>query len=1509
MNLQVIKNWIFAWLKKIVLYGLYIGLVLFILLALVFQIPAVQQALVDRYLSNFSTISGFDVKASSFYLTWYDRLEVEGLQITDPQKNTLISTQKLKVNFKFTSLLNEGSVNIDGVELDSAQVNLITIPESDTSSDLNINVFISRINQMFAAGNKGGGGSTKLNIGEIALENSAFSYVNTRADSIKKGFDYNHFYLNIPEANLQDFKVIGDTTQFNVRSLFATDRKTGFEVKELETFFRISQTTMEFLNLNLKAGESIIGDTIIFSYLRQVDLNDFNNKVKIKANLKNTIIHPGDLALFAPGTEVLPHPLFVSGNLNGRVNRFFWREMSVRMGNTLLTGSLDMDGLPAIQETFINLKLRKSKLAFKDITFLFPQSIASNLIPLKTLQLDGTFTGFFNDFVANGDFNGPIGRIISDINLKVDPDQTPQTSYEGNLHLINFNVGALLKDSVDFQRVTLKGRIKGKGMSAALADFYLDGKIDSIGIRGYNYKNISTDARFAKQFYNGKLTINDPNLKFNAQGAIDFRKGNEKIKIKASLDTAFLDALKLIDKHFFIRSIIDIDTRGLEIDSLFGNAEFRDTYVEYGTESLKLDSMHLISQLNGQDRALHFRSSITDLSLEGNYTYSTIFYDFQNLFHEFYLTLRNDQAALHDYYLKKPKRSQEYQARFKMELHDLRPLVKLTKLDLYIAKGTPIEGRFTNGITSIFDAYTQIDTLVYQGSEFLDTEIEFNGSKIRDSTNILAGLTLNSSKQTLTKGFSTKNLLLEGIWDTDHIDVGLDFDQIGMDNQVRLKSQIDFLKDNTRIKLLPSRINILNKEWQIDQQNYSLIADQEIEIHQLNFYHAAESILLHGKISADPDQTLTLTIKDLSLDILNAISTEKFNGLMNARLDMKSLYADPYIQNEIKVSQFSINDFVIGDILGNTAWNQDKNQFDINFTIDRLDTRTLELTGYYDPAQKSNPLNVSATFKQLHFKILEPLVRDIFTQLDGTLTGSYDITGTFAEPLITGEGNISDGQIMINYLKTFYKFNGTLGMSPKQIIFKEIEVRDIFNNVGNLDGYIAHKNFNKFSINLDASFKNLQVMNTTAKDNNLFYGQAYGTGNLNILGPTSNLKFSATARTDKNTRLFIPVNGLSSADEKDFISFVNFTDTVAVKTIQKKKKTEVGGITMDLNLDITPDAYGEIIFDIKAGDIIRGRGKGNLKLQLDTKGEFNMFGSLEFTEGAYNFTLYDIINKEFSIKPGSRITWYGDPYGGLLSITALYKQLATLAPILNDQTLANSTQIKRKYPTEVQLKLDGPMLSPTINFDIAANDLPENVLVEGRPPVNLKFEFNAFKARLDEQELKRQVFSLIILKKFSPPDAFSTSGTISNSVSELLSNQLSYWLNQVDQNLEVDFDLGAFDQETFNTFQFRLSYSFLNGRLRVTGDGTYTNQSKQSDLSSIVGDWTVDYLLTPDGKFKVKMYSRSNYNQVANSLGTQTAMTTGVSLLYTQSFSQLKELWQKRKKEVAKKEEETDGTP
>jgi hypothetical protein len=607
-------------------------------------------------------------------------------------------------------------------------------------------------------------------------------------------------------------------------------------------------------------------------------------------------------------------------------------------------------------------------------------------------------------------------------------------------------------------------------------------------------------------------------------------------------------------------------------------------------------------------------------------------------------------------------------------------------------------------------------------------------------------------------------------------------------------------------------------------------------------------------------------------------------------------------------------------VRGNNTRDTETDRFNIDLTVDRLNSRIVDVKGYYDPKDKLSPLHTKAILEKANLKLLEPVVKDLFTQLDGTLTGVYEIQGTFSHPNISGEARIENGQLLINYLKALYKVKGTLGITHDKINFTNFELIDAFSNRATLGGFIAHRSFGKMRLALEANFSNFQLLNTTSRDNNLFYGLAYGTGNLSIFGPASNLRISANARTNKNTRISIPVGGTASLEKKDFIQFVNFTDSVKTKANKPQaKKKELSGLTLNLDIDVTPDAYTEIIFDIKSGDIIRGRGRGDINLQIDTKGDFNMFGLVEFTEGAYNFTLYDIINKEFSIKPGSRITWFGDPYEGNLNITASYRQLTSIGPVLADQSVINDPNIKRKYPIEVLLKLDGPMLSPQIGFDIDAINLPDVInatTTQGTSTtVRPKFEFNAFKAKLDEQEMKRQVFSLIILRKLSPPDAFATGGSLYNSVSELLSNQLSYWLSQVDQNLEIDLDLGTLDQEAFNTFQLRLSYSFLNGRLRVTRDGSFGNQTNRSELSTIAGDWTVDYLLTPDGKFKVKMFSRSSVNQLQSSLNSQStaAVTTGVSLLYTQNFNEFKDLLrsarERRRRELEQNppEEEPDA--
>jgi len=1508
MNLQVIKNRI----KKILAYTITSVLFLVIAAFLALQIPPVQNSLIAFYLKDFSHVTGFTSSIRSFRMLWFDRLELRGVHIYDPQGNSMITAREVMINFRLLQLINSPDVNIDGIYLDSAHVFLTKIDESDSSRDLNINVFIDRINKSFAASAKSEGSpgrTPRVNIGEATLNQSQFTYIDQDRDSIRSGFNYNQFSLAVNEGQIGGFVLLGDTTQFQVRTLIAEDLATNFKVKQLSTFFRISQLGMEFTDLDLHAGESIVTDSIVFRYDSLDDLSDFFEKVKVQARLRKTTLYPKDLAVFLPEAGQLKEPLEVEGNFSGRISKFKLNQMDVKTGNSHLAGSLEMDGLPNINETFIVLNLRDSQLDPEDLSFVLNKYTLERLRPMGRLNMHGQFLGYPTDFVANGVFSGRLGSIRSDINFKVNEEDFDRSEYSGTISLGNVDLGTYLNDTAMYQRVTLSGKVTGAGLTKTTADFLLNGTIKSIGINGYNYTNIRTDARFATGLVRGLVEIDDPNLQFRARGSVDLRDGRNQIKVQARLDTAYLHNLKLTRDTIFISTRLNADFTGLTLDSLKGIANFSDVLVQYNRQQLKLDTIHLEARKEVDHRSLKIESSLADAEVSGNYNYSNLSYDIETLLNEITLNIRNDQQAIRAYYRQKTYKPASYEASINLRLKDIRPLVNLMKLDLKLSADTRVEGKFTSGYTTIFNAYTRFDSLQYDGKLFVNSEVELTASKIADSTSVLAMATVNSEHQEFNKNLKTKNLLAEGIWNKSHIDFGLDADQDGQNNYVRLKGAVDFMRDSTMISMAPSVLKLLEREWNFAADNHIAVQGSDWGFHNLALVNAEQSVAVNGHISEDPYQVLSLNVNKLDLSLFNVLSTLKFGGVMDARIDMSDYYRRPTIGNDLHLKDLTVNDFLIGDITGRNAWDTVASRFNFNVMIDRSEKRIVSLNGFYTPSETESPLNIAARLEKANLSIVEPFLAEFFSQIGGTISGDFRITGQLEAPAVNGEGSVSDGQIMINYLKTMYRFTGNIGMTTSSIYFKDIELTDILRNKGHLHGAITHRNFSNMAIDLDASFHNLQLLNTTVKDNSLFYGQAYGSGNLSFKGPLSNMLIAATARTEKNTRIYIPLSGTSSVDKKEFINFVNLRDTSVIRKIEKGVKTNrvnLTGITLDLNIDATPDAYCEIIFDQKAGDIIRGRGNGDLKLQLDTKGEFNMFGPFEFTQGWYNFTLYDIINKEFEIQKGSRITWYGDPYGATMDIKASYNQQASLAPIILDTNLGDVPQLKRKYPVQVLLTLDGPMMAPNIGFDIVAKDLPKNIQTETRT-INLDLEFAAFKNKLDEQELKRQVFSLIILRRFSPPESFDTSGSVVNSVSELLSNQLSYWMSQVDQNLVIDVDLGMMDQEAFNTFQLRFSYTFLGGRLRVTGDGTYNNTNTagtptpQQNPSSIAGDWTIDYMLTADGKLRVKAYSRTSVNPLLSSVNSQNTITTGASIMHTQSFNEIKDLWrssrEKRKAE------------
>jgi hypothetical protein len=163
----------------------------------------------------------------------------------------------------------------------------------------------------------------------------------------------------------------------------------------------------------------------------------------------------------------------------------------------------------------------------------------------------------------------------------------------------------------------------------------------------------------------------------------------------------------------------------------------------------------------------------------------------------------------------------------------------------------------------------------------------------------------------------------------------------------------------------------------------------------------------------------------------------------------------------------------------------------------------------------------------------------------------------------------------------------------------------------------------------------------------------------------------------------------------------------------------------------------------------------------------------------------------------------------------------------------------------------------------------------------------------DEQEMNRQVFSVIMTRNFSPEGQFSGVATISSSLGNLLSSQLNSFLGQVDKNLEVNIDLATLDQNTLENFQLSVAYTFLDGRLRVSRDGGFTDNQGNASAASIIGDWQAEYLLTGDGVYRLRIFNRNNYNTFTSLSLTQNVLTYGASITQNVSFNSFSELFKK----------------
>jgi hypothetical protein len=1502
---------------------LWLLLVLGVLAAL--QTTTVQTYLASHATRYLSDKIGYPIDIEYLNVRWPDYVVARNVRILDREQNRMIEVGELQVDFQWATLIDGKNIFLDKVVVKNGSIRLV---RNNRVKGLNIDGFIAELDKLLnpPRKTKRKGPPPVFEIEQAWLNNVQFSFDDQRKDSIRDGFDYYHFAIDSIQGIANRLRFVADTIQTDIENLQGQDNRTNLDIHRLTSQFMYTRHSIALSAMKLDVGNSTLGESITFKYDRPADLGDFVQKVFMKASLRETRIYSGDLALFAPYLRRYEEYWSVNGDFNGLVGRFRLRNANLRFGdNSEVNGSISFEGLPNFRETLIDFDLKPSVIVAADLRQYLADSAAFRTArKFGTVRLTGKFLGFPQDFVANGTFDTDLGTVVSDVNLKLSGNEA-KTAYEGRLQTRNFDIGTLTDRPDVVQRLDMDGTVEGTGLRVETASVRLKADINRIGYQFYDYRRIAVDGRLSRQQFDGRLAIRDTNLVFDADGEIDLRNKRNLVNIRADLQKADLRALKLSDKEAVVRTKLDVNIRGLEIDEIVGDAVFTEGNILYNGRALVVDSLRIHSARDSSGRVFNVRSDFADVDAEGNFDFTRLAADFGQLLKEYRLNFSNNAAETKKYYAAKRRQTgPRYRLDYNMRLKDVNPLLAMFSPGWYVSRNTQVEGGFAKSRTSIVTLHSNVDTLAFGGNTFYGNEIDINTSKLADSTDVLAATFLHSKRQMLG-ATRTENLTAEAIWNGKHIEFTGRIKQSNNTNYADLRGEVRFLPDRLNIRFKPSHFQAFENEWHIAANNLIAVQGRDVTFENMTFNNRYQSISVNGTLSDDTTRAVRLSLQDFGLESLNPLVAHQLSGVANGFVEITDFYRNRNVESELTVEELVVDKFLVGDVIGESHWNAQTRKINANYQVYRMDQRIVRLVGTYDPRAAENAMDMQAVLDRANLELLEPFLQDQVSRLGGTASGTLDLSGTLTAPVLRGEVSVRNGRFRYNYLNTLYYFDDKVYFSTNEIGVRNLQLRDEDDNVAVLNGGVFHDGFRNFVLGLRGRMRNFKVLNTTLKDNELFYGTAYVTGDMELLGSIKNLTIRADARSNKGTRIAIPISETRTVAQQDFIRFaskaVPATDTVALEKA-KREQVNLSGVRMDFNFDLTPDAYCEIIFDEKAGDIIRGTGTGRIRMEIDTKGDFRMFGDYTIAKGAYNFTLLNAVNKAFNIEPGGTVSWTGDPYGGVLDISATYTQTASVLPIIPEGVIPEGqrpAELSRRYPVLVKMNLTGNLLSPKIGLGIDLKSFPQSS--------TYYVQVMDFQNRLavNEQEMNRQVFSLLILQRLSSENFSGVGGqnTVLSSLSELLTNQLSYWASQVNENLEIDLNLNGLNSEAWNAFQLRLSYAALNGRLRITRDGGFTtvqttnnrnnpnNPVATATAVSVIGDWTVEYMLNENGSLRVKMFNRNSQNVFnGNGIGTATTgVVAGFSLLHTESFDSLRELFSTRRNHSETPEKPTDNPP
>jgi hypothetical protein len=1413
-----------------------------------------------------------EIRIDKFEIGPGKSLKLKNLLILDHQNDTLIFAGSLYVRLQHLGL-KQNRFDFKSIELEKSDIRLRKNPENDEFNFQFIVDYLSKKGKTQLDSLESPEIDTTLShyflkTEKLLLTDCHFIFQNRRDTTLQNQINFNDIDLFVNELSTGETELADDTMKAEI-DLLAFSEKSGFAVSNLSANFTFSPTMLEARNLIVCTDKNDLDLDLKFTYDSLSDFNEFIHKVRIEADLRESEMDLFDVGYFAPVLFEMDNRIRLSGKIAGTVDKFKASDFEFSFGeHTRYSGNIQMTGLPDFFETFIHLTIKEFTTTAAEVSrFKLPVPDNHLILPeivdkFGQIEIEGKFTGFYNDFVSYGKFYTDAGEINTDLLLKLNPKHVIE--YSGNIATKDLKAGKLFGIESYVNSFDLTAEIHGQGLEFKDMDLSIDGKINSLEALNTVYDEINLSGKLKDKTFKGQCSIDDQLISLDLHGIFDYSHSVPSYNFTAAIRNARLSKMNLIkrDTSMSLSSNLNINLMGDQFDNLQGIVKIDSTWYREKNESYFMQYFTLsITRDQSEYTLIRLFSDVLDASIEGKYLINDL-PNHMNFFLNNYLdTLFTDLP-----FDKNTLKPQDFI--FDVEIKNSQKLTALFFPQISLAPGTKIAGGFNSQIENLFfdasgdeaDLYGKkikkwnAEFHILKDKILLTTHADhvfFSDSLLVDSLNA----EFDAARDTILFSVMWDNQS----WETSNYGDLSGFFAISSKNLMRLK----FNKGNIVVNDIP---------WKINASNYLVVDSGNLTFHNITLSSDEQELSLDGKVSDKIKDTLSIGFRKFDLS-----NSDRFleptgidlDGFIDGSFKIVNLLNTPTFLSDITIQELSFNKEKLGEAIINSNWEPEKEVFnilaEIIYTGNVGSNKTLEAKGTYYPKKKADNFNVDITLSNYKLKTLQPFIKDFSSYVDGNASGQLKLGGSTSAPDLIGTISLMRAKLKIDYINVTYSLADKIYFDKNLIHFENITVYDSLGNQAIASGKIKHDHLSNFDLDLNFSASKLIGLNTTRSQNESFYGAALASGTVRISGPPNNLDMDINVTSEKGTNIKIPVAYGAEVTENNYIIFTDpVTDEEKEKASSSNYETDLTGMSLNLDLNITHDANIQMFMPYQMGNI-QANGKGDIKMRIAPGGVFTMDGEYIINRGSLFLTLQNILNRDFDISRGSKVAWSGDPYNAQIDLKAVYKVKTTLGDFVPEQDAQTPVQV------DCIIALTKSLFNPDIRFSIDFPDLKED---------NKQIIYSQLDTT-DQALMSQQMISLLLLNSFY--HSSGTSGSVGFNTFSIVTNQLNNWLSKLSDDVNIGINYRPGTELTSDEVELALSTQLFDERVLIDGNlGVKSNSEKTGNNNNLVGEVTVDVKITRDGRFRAKAFNKSNNNYLVKNYA---PYTQGIGIFYTQDFN------------------------